>query len=57
MYINPFVFGILTTLFVEMALYIGIMVYANVSYTYKSKYHNNNNQNVKRRSQGGNNNG
>lgn len=56
MYINPFVFGILTTLFVEMALYIGIMVYVNVSCTYKSKYHNNN-QNVKRRSQGGNNNG
>lgn len=55
MYINPFVFGVLTTLFVEMALYIGIMVYVNVTTAYKSKYTTNNN--AKRRSQGGNYNG
>lgn len=56
MYINPFVFGVLTTLFVEMALYIDVMVYVNVSCAYKSKYSNHNN-NAKRRSQGGNYNG
>lgn len=57
MYINPFVFGVLTTLFVEMALYIGVMVYVNVTCAYKSKYSNHNNTNAKRRSQGGNYNG
>lgn len=56
MYINPFVFGVLTTLFVEMALYIGVTVYVSVTAAYKSKY-SNHNTNAKRRSQGGNYNG
>lgn len=55
MYINPFVFGVLTTLFVEMALYIGVQVFTSAAYTYKSKFNTTNN--AKRRSQGGNYNG